>query len=98
MELMAKPQPLHLVTAERHHQRATLAKIDVVAGLRLQRGAKLRPLLLAFKRERQEVMATRLVLGRGCEHAGSGKTCTGASGGALEHCDRQAAQRQAPGN
>ena len=31
LEIMAEPQPLDLVAAERHHQRAALAKIDVDA-------------------------------------------------------------------
>src|SRR5215467_14015948 len=69
VQIMSETQPLHLIAAERHHQSAALAKIDITTRLRLQRHAKQRPLPLAFEGEREEIVASRLMLSGGREHA-----------------------------
>ena len=58
--------------------------------------AELRPFALAFEREREQIGIARLVLRRRRQHAGGRKARAGADGGALEHRDRQAAQREPP--
>ena len=96
--LVAKAEPLDLVAAERHDQRALVAIVDGCAGLGFERRAEFQPLPLAVERKRQQVVAARLVFGRGGEHAGRGEARAAARLRAVEHRDRQAAAHQPPGD
>src|SRR5215467_9847023 len=95
---MAEPEPLDFVAVECHHERATLAIIDVMTRLRLELRAIFRPLPLAFQRKRQQIVTAWLVLRRCGQHAGSSKTGASACGGTLEDHDEKSAQHQPPGN
>lgn len=96
MEIVTEPQPLDLVAAERHHQRAAVAEIDGKAGLGLQGAAECGPHALAFQRQCQELRIARLMLGGRREHAGGGeaRACPGA--GAVEYRDGEPALGQPP--
>ena len=54
VQFVAEPQPLDLVAAERHDQRAAVAEIDGATGLRLERAAECGHMALAFQRQREQ--------------------------------------------
>src|SRR5580692_4085500 len=96
LQVVAEPQARDLVAAERDRERAFVAIVEIEAGLAFELATERRPQPLAFQRQRQQVFAAGLELGRGREHPGRGAGRAGARHVALEQRDRKACRREPP--
>jgi len=85
---MAKAQPLDLIAAKRHDERALAAIVDGQPRFCFDFGAEGGPQPLAFDRQRQEWLAACLVLGGSRQHSGGGEARATAGFAAIEDGDR----------